>query len=249
MILSVETATRRGSVCLTRGNELMASTVGEDMGSHSNTLLRQISEVLEQGQAKLPDVDLFAAAIGPGSFTGLRIGLATIKGLAATLGKPSVGIPTLEAVARAGGASALTVALLPAGRGELFAQKFTVTTDGIVTALDNPGHIDPETVRLKYGTEPNVHWCGEGAHAHRDEISLWAEQNGFSFNELRAANTESQTGWTLAPQEFQLAGHIAALAQVRLLRNETVDPNSLTALYVRPSDAELKYGVPNAISS
>src|SRR5215813_605942 len=166
IILSIETSTRRGSVCLTRGNEVLGSAVGEDIGSHSNTLLRQIREVLEQGQVTLEDVDLFAAAIGPGSFTGLRIGLATVKGLAATLDKPCVGIPTLEAIARAGGASALTVALLPAGRGELFAQQFTVTADGTVTALDEPEHIDPGTVRLKYGTEPNVRWCGEGAHAH-----------------------------------------------------------------------------------
>ena len=231
-----------------RENQVLAAVIGEDTVSHSNTLLLQISEVLDQAHITLKDIGLFAAASGPGSFTGLRIGLATVKGLAATLDRPCVGIPTLEAIARAGGASPLTVALLPAGRGELFAQKFMVASEGRVSALDEPAHINPSEVLRKYGKEPNVRWCGEGAQAHRNEIQIWAAQNGFDFNDLALEDRKSQTGWILSPPEFQLAEHVGALAQLRMQENEIDDANSLTALYVRPSDAELKH-VNDPISS
>ena len=73
----------------------------------------------------------------------LRIGLATIKALAETLDRPAAGIPTLEAVALSGGVSAATVALLPAGRGEVFTQLFSVTGSDTVEPLDEAAHIPP----------------------------------------------------------------------------------------------------------
>ena len=85
LILSIETATLTGSVALCKGDEVVAVHNGHDGPSHSNTLLRTIESVLKDGGIQLSDVDLFAVAIGPGSFTGLRIGLATVKGLAFTI--------------------------------------------------------------------------------------------------------------------------------------------------------------------
>jgi len=250
IILSLETATRRGSVCLTRANELLASAVGEDLTSHSNTLLKQIDQVLVSSRFSLEDVSLFAAASGPGSFTGLRIGLATVKGLAATLDRPCAGIPTLQAVARAGGVSAVTVALLPAGRGELFAQKLAVMPDGTVVELDQPSHISPAELLNKYGNEPSIRWCGEGAQARSLYLQEFAQEQGICFTELQKAEQGlKQDGWTLAPAEPLLARHVAALAQVRLEQGETGDPNSLRAFYVRPSDAELKSHGYNAADS
>src|SRR5204863_4448137 len=112
--------------------------------SHSNTLLADLDKLLAETKTKLPAIDLFAVAAGPGSFTGLRIGIATVKALAATLDRPCAAIPTLQAVALAGGPSDASVALLPAGRGEVFAQLFSVANDGTVTPLDEPLHIPPE---------------------------------------------------------------------------------------------------------
>jgi tRNA threonylcarbamoyladenosine biosynthesis protein TsaB len=239
MILAVETATRRGSVCLMRRDELVSSAIGEDQSSsHSNTLLREINRVLEQGQTRLSEVSLFAAATGPGSFTGLRIGLASIKAFGATLSRPCVGVPTLEAVARAAGPSNTTVALLPAGRGELFTQMFAVALDETVTELDQPAHLSPVELFAKYGHQPRICWCGEGARSRRKEIQAWADQQGISFSETPIA--AKQEGWWLAPQELMLARHVAALAQLRHEQGDPGDANCLRALYVRPSDAELK---------
>src|SRR5262245_28629135 len=111
IILSVETATLRGSVSISKGNSILGQLAGEAQVSHSNTLLADINRILTQTGLQLDQADVFAVATGPGSFTGLRIGIATVKALSATLGRPCAGIPTLEAIAHAAGESTRSVAL------------------------------------------------------------------------------------------------------------------------------------------
>ena len=205
LILSVETATLSGSVALSRGEQVLAAFAGDSGVSHSNTLLKDIDKILSEAALDLPEIDLFAVATGPGSFTGLRIGIATVKALAATLDRPCAGIPTLQAVALAAGESQHSVALLPAGRGEVFAQLFSVTKDGFVTALDEATHISPQRLIEKYGSMENVLWCGE------KEI-----------------------------QGVVLARQIASLALIKFREKQLERPDALQAIYVRPSDAELK---------
>lgn len=221
LILSVETATLAGSVSLARGKEILAGFVGDAGVSHSNTLLHDIDKVLSDAQVELSDIDLFAVANGPGSFTGLRIGIATVKGLAATLNCPCVGISTLQAVAHSAGASPGSVALLLAGRGEVFAQLFSVTDDGFVTPLDQATHISPQRLFEKYGSLESILWCGEGAIANKTLF-------------------EDHAGWSLAPLVSNLAEHVSSLALIRFRENQLEHPDALQAIYVRPSDAELK---------
>ncbi|HEX2269570.1 MAG TPA: tRNA (adenosine(37)-N6)-threonylcarbamoyltransferase complex dimerization subunit type 1 TsaB [Pyrinomonadaceae bacterium] len=159
LILSVETATLSGSVAVTRGDEVLGVIGGDPAVSHSNTLLVDVDKLLAQTQTSLSEIDLFAVAIGPGSFTGLRIGLATIKALGTTLNRPCVGIPTLEAVALSGGISERSVALLPAGRGEVFTQLFSVPDEHSVKALDEAAHIPPARLSERYGHIKNLKWC------------------------------------------------------------------------------------------
>ena len=224
VILAIETATLAGSIAIMRDAEVIGSLKGDPQVSHSNTLLADLDTLLAQTEVKLSDVDLFAVAAGPGSFTGLRIGLATVKALAATLDRPCAAIPTLQAVALAGGAWNTSVALLPAGRGEVFAQSFSVTANVAVTALDDASHISPRKLIERYGSLDEVLWCGEGAHAQRELI------------ESAAAGKN----WRIAPREENLAKYVAALARASFTANQTVAPEALRAIYVRPSDAELK---------
>ena len=221
LILSVETATLSGSVALSRGEEIVTAFAGDSGVSHSNTLLNDVDKVLKEAQVDLSEIDLFAIATGPGSFTGLRIGIATVKALAATLERQCAGIPTLQAVALAAGESTHSVALLPAGRGEVFAQLFSVTKDGFVTALDQPIHISPQKLIEKYGSIENVLWCGDGAIANKALI-------------------ERESRGRVAPQIPVLAKHIASLALTRFREQQLENPDALQAIYVRPSDAELK---------
>ena len=221
LILSIETATLAGSVALARGEEILAAVAGDAKVSHSNTLLHDIDKLLSETKITLPEIDLFAVAIGPGSFTGLRIGIATVKALAATLDRPCAGVPTLQAVALAAGPSERTVALLPAGRGEVFAQLFSTTDNGFVTALDQPTHISPQKLLEKYGALENVLWSGEGAIVNKPLL----EQN---------------PRWQIAPPVPMLAAQVARLALIKFREQRLERADALQAIYVRPSDAELK---------
>jgi tRNA threonylcarbamoyladenosine biosynthesis protein TsaB len=224
LILAFETATLAGSIAIARGAEIIRSCSGDPKVSHSNTLLADLDALLKESEVELADIDLFAVAVGPGSFTGLRIGIATVKALAATLARPCAAIPTLQAVALAGGAAENSVALLPAGRGEVFAQLFSVTCDGAVNALDEPSHIAPKKLFDKYGSLANVLWGGEGAIAQRELIE----------------NSSAGKNWCIAPLTLNLAQHVAALALRKFRQDQLVAPDALQAIYVRPSDAELK---------
>jgi tRNA threonylcarbamoyladenosine biosynthesis protein TsaB len=236
LILSFNTATMGGSVCLVRGEQVLASRFGDPSVSHSSSLLADIDSTLQAASVSLRDVDLLAAAAGPGSFTGLRIGVASIKALSLALRRPCFGIPTLHAVAHGAGTSNATVAVLPAGRGEVFAQLFSVSSAGAVTARDEPGHLQPTAMLERYGLIPNLSWVGVGAWAQRETIEAYATSKGIQFSTSRTAGD----GWALLPGEDNLALDIAALAWQRFQNGELESAGSLQAIYVRPSDAELK---------
>ena len=240
IILGVETATPGGSVCTVRGDSVLASTAGDPEISQSNSLLKDIAECLARAGVLLQDVDLFAAASGPGSFTGLRIGLATVKALAATLSRPCIGVPTLQAIAHAAGPSTATVALLPAGRGEGFVQMLSVSAGETVRELDAPAHLSPQRILDKYGSHASIRWAGQGAHLHRQMIRNYAHQNDIQFREQSEVAGQAGSGWNLAPMANNLSRNVSALALVQFERGESADAQSLSAIYVRPSDAELK---------
>ena len=239
VILSLETATLGGSVFLGRGNVQLATRISDPKVSHSNSLLSDIAATLDEAGLSLKDVELLACASGPGSFTGLRIGVATLKALAATLGLPCIGVSTLPAVAHAGGASRVTVALLPAGRGELFSQSFSVSEDGRVTELDTAAHVSPQKLIEKYGALDDITWAGPGAHAQLDFLKSQAQQRGIAFPETKTSGGEQRSGWKLAPEIDNLASHVAALALQLFQSGVTQSAHTLSAIYVRPSDAEL----------
>jgi tRNA threonylcarbamoyladenosine biosynthesis protein TsaB len=234
LILAIETATRAGSVALSRGKESLRSAPGDASASHSTDLIQMVEGILTSGGAELSDVDLFAAALGPGSFTGLRIGLATIKSFAVCTGRSCAGVSTLAAIAHAAGASERTVSLLPAGRGELFAQMCSVD-DGHVRELDTAAHLSPNAILEKYGEASELVWAGEGAHQLAETLRAWAETRNVSFDD----SSWGRTRWKLAPLTNQLAISIAALALNAYRIGRTVSPNELRAVYVRASDAEI----------
>ena len=239
-ILSIDTATLGGSVCVTRGATLLATRLGDPSVSHSNSLLMDINAGLSEAKVQLNDVDLIAAASGPGSFTGLRIGLATVKALAATLKIPCVGIPTLYAVAHAAGPATANVALLPAGRGELFSQLLSVSSDGNVTPLDAPSHLSPPQVLEKYGTLKALQWSGPGAHLYQDLLKSYAKKKAIDFDYESLPQTELVQGWRVTLRQENLSPNVAALALAKYEGGDVEDPLTLSAIYVRPSDAELK---------
>jgi tRNA threonylcarbamoyladenosine biosynthesis protein TsaB len=244
LILSLETATRGGSLALSRGDSILASSTGIAEESHSTTLLSQIESLLTARAVSLRDVDVFAVASGPGSFTGLRIGLATMKAFASTLDRPCVGVPTLEVVALGGGVSEHTYAMLPAGRGEVFSQSFKVSDAApFVTPLSEPEHLPPKVLLDRLSGQGTLHWAGPGSHLYVDLISARADALGYDFvndatDKPRGSEYANDGRWTLAPFVEQLAQYVAILAFARLDERGN-SAEDLRAIYVRPSDAEL----------
>jgi tRNA threonylcarbamoyladenosine biosynthesis protein TsaB len=220
LILAIETATRAGGIAVARGEKVLAAINGDPAISHSTNLIAMIQQVLSEANVTLSDVDLFAVAVGPGSFTGLRIGLATVKAFAVHLDRKVVGVATLAAVAHASGATGGVVSLLPAGRGEVFAQRFSID-DGEVNTIDDPQHLSPTAVAEKYAGLAPLTFAGEGVRM------------------FEKVGTNSDAILPTAPVMTPLASSVAVLGFETYRRGEAMTPDDLHAVYVRASDAEI----------
>lgn len=154
----METSTRLGGVAILHGKEVIAEKAGGEKSSHSAQLLSDIREMLKKSDLDLKQIYLLAVAIGPGSFTGLRIGLATAKGLARALKIPIAGISTLEAAAACSEKDGEICVVLQAGRSEYFVQSFKKSTkDG----LKRTSQIEIYTVKdlsEKVAEKNNLNW-------------------------------------------------------------------------------------------
>ena len=124
IILAIETALHPGSVSLLRDFEEIDFRVGSAEVSRSEDLLSIISELLEKNQIHQKQIDLIGVSLGPGSFTGVRVGLATAKGLALGIGCECVGVSTLEILAAAAEKKGKIRSVISGGRGEAFYQDF-----------------------------------------------------------------------------------------------------------------------------
>lgn len=234
LILAIETATRAGSVAVAKGGNVLASQVGDAAVSHSANLIELIEQVLKDAGTNLSDIDLFAAAVGPGSFTGLRIGLATVKALANCTGRKVLGVSTLAAIAHASRINGDVISMLPAGRGEVFAQRFS-TGKGSVEAIDTAAHLSPRALLGKYGELESLAWAGDGAHQQIELLTAWATDKGFPVNGSGA----NDSGWKIIEQTDNLAEAVAVLALKGYEEGKSSSAEELHAVYVRASDAEI----------
>jgi tRNA threonylcarbamoyladenosine biosynthesis protein TsaB len=220
LILAIETATRAGGIAVARGEKVLAAISGDPAISHSTNLIAMIQQVLSEADVTLSDVDLFAVAVGPGSFTGLRIGLATVKAFAVHLDRKVVGVATLAAVAHASGATGGVVSLLPAGRGEVFAQRFSID-GGKVNTIDDAQHLSPTAVAEKYAGLTPFTFAGEGVRM------------------FEKVGTNSDAVLPTGPLLTPLASSVAVLGFAAYRQGQAMTPDHLHAVYVRASDAEI----------
>jgi len=123
-ILSLDTTNEYGSLALAGDGQVVAEVLLHSKEGFSGVLFDQLRGLLERSGWKLEEIDCFAAAAGPGSFTGVRVGLAAVKGLAEALGKRVVAVSNLEAVAWFGEA-ALRAAVVDARRGQIYGAVYT----------------------------------------------------------------------------------------------------------------------------
>lgn len=153
-ILGFDTATATCSAALWADGAVIAHRRSETGGRHAETLVPMLREVAAEGGMTLGEVDRFAVTVGPGSFTGIRIGLAAARGLALAGKRPLIGLSTLEVVAAgvpAGEREGPILAALDAGRGRLYAQLF----DRSLSALCEPAALTAEALPALVGEAGN----------------------------------------------------------------------------------------------
>lgn len=217
LLLAVDTTHEFGSLALARGEEILEELPLEAPGGFAHVIYGHLDRLLKRHGVAVEAIDCFASASGPGSFTGVRVGLACVKGLAEATGKPAVAVSNLQALASFG-AAPLRVPVLDARRDEVY-----------VALYDAKGKVvSPETVvRLPAWLETLPDASLEFISA--DFTSFCAAFAGTRFETARRV---------VAPRA--LARAIAHIACVRFLAGEAPqDPAALDANYVRRSDAEL----------
>lgn len=216
MILAIDTTHEFGSIALLADGELLEETLLHAEAGFGQILYGHLSRLLERHGCRVQDIDCFAAASGPGSFTGVRIGLACVKGLAEAVAKPVVAVSNLQALA-AFGTALLRATVLDARRGEIY---------GAVYNADlNP--VAPEIV-MKF---PN--WLESLPSGSIEFIST-------DFSPFRSALAGTRfANAPIAEAPRALAGAIARIAFVQFRQGLAVDPAQVDANYVRRSDAEL----------
>jgi tRNA threonylcarbamoyladenosine biosynthesis protein TsaB len=218
--LAIDTTTRIGSCAVRADGALLRERTGESGGGHAERLPGELMAVLADAGVTLGQVDLFAVATGPGSFTGLRIGVATMQALAFASGKPLVGVSGFDALAHIAARQTTITRIatwVDAWRGEVYAALYE---DG--RELAAPAVATPEVLLRGMGSVPTL-FIGDGAVTYRDRIE--AELG-------RSARVADQP----APA---LAATIAALGEAAAAAGAHPSPHAIRPLYVRRTDAEL----------
>jgi tRNA threonylcarbamoyl adenosine modification protein YeaZ len=225
LILSVETATPGGSIAVLRGTTVLAKWHSVESFPHSNALLGEIEKVLQGASLEIKDLNLLAVVVGPGSFTGLRVGLATVKGLSTALQIPALGIPTLEAVAYDAKRSGTNCVVIPAGRTEFFAQNFHLDEKEFFRPVDELKHGKLIDILEETQKTDLLHWV-----VTREAETL--------INEF-AAN-EKLSRWTVALVPENIALCAGQIAFARQFEGELLLADSLQIIYGRDANIRRK---------
>jgi tRNA threonylcarbamoyladenosine biosynthesis protein TsaB len=221
LLLSVETSGRHGSIALVRADTAGPCEVIEvaflDRGNFSEQLIPQIAALLTKHSFTKNNIDAFVVASGPGSFTGLRVGLAAIKALGEVLARPIAAISLLEALAIAGGIQGRVIAVLDAGRGDVYAGEYEIA--GPAVPLINEELLTKQEL-LALARESTV-------------IASIVTSDQSLAEAVRAAAIPV----TLV--DVLHASSIAALGWRKIQAGKIVTPENLEANYIRRSDAEI----------
>ncbi len=223
IVLSLDTTTRAGSAALLRNGEVIAEVSGDPALTHGQRLPGELMRLLAEAGIPLSDVTLLAVAAGPGSFTGLRVGIATVQGLSMATGRPVVPVSSLEALARARAdrdVDGLIVPWMDAQRGEVYSAVYDRTGRQILleaTALSPAATLE----RIEaFASSAPLHFVGDGAVRYSTAI-------------VEALGQRARVD----PSVPRLAASIARIAAGEPSR--ALPPHAITPIYVRRPDAEL----------
>ncbi len=222
-ILAVETSTLAGGAALLDGERLVGEFTLNIRATHSERLMVAVEHLLHLSGWDVKSLEGLAVAIGPGSFTGLRIGISAVKGLALALGIPVVGVPTLDALAATLPFAAFPVCpVLDARKGEVYASLYHWAEGGMQRDW---GYLALSPEVLCDRLSGPVIFLGDAVEPLRG---------------LFEARLGSNAHFAPASRRLPSPGCVGALGHAYLSTGRTVDASALAPLYLRPSEAELK---------
>jgi tRNA threonylcarbamoyladenosine biosynthesis protein TsaB len=225
--LAIDSSEARGSVSLVRDGARVCGTRHDDGSDYSAWLLPAVDRILAEARSGLEKVDVLAVATGPGSFTGLRVGLTTVKAWAEVYHKPVVGVPRLDAVARSANPNAtLVAACYNAQRGQLFGALFRRASGG------------EERIGAELVATPEEFVEFVVGHA-RSETVAWVSLDPDLIKPVERLKTRLLQGDALIAGSPELATTVGILAEESASRGDFKDALALDANYVRRSDAEV----------
>lgn len=226
-IAAFDTSTGSGSIAIMEGTSLVGEIVTGKVAAHSEWLMQSFNGLVKDAGISVKDIGLFAVAVGPGSFTGLRIGVSAVKGLAWAAEKKVVAVSTLEALAMNLRYTDMCVCpMLDARKGEVYAALYSFTVGGITPVVK-------ESVMAPDVLFKTVEDAAEGAPVaflgNGVEVYLEAVKKGVKKSVITPASL-----WNIR------ASNVGLLAFERA--SSAVSPESLVPVYLRQSEAEIKQG-------
>jgi tRNA threonylcarbamoyladenosine biosynthesis protein TsaB len=224
-ILAVDTTTSNGSVALLEDRRLVGEIAGESGTTHSARLLGAVDHLLRSESLAIAHVDAFAVAAGPGSFTGIRIGLSTVKALAFASGRPVVPVSSLRALALklALAGAPLVCPVLDAKKGEVYAALFETASGRLIEAVSQ-GAYDPDDFFRRLPAGRTIAFIGGGSVVYREKIVTHMRENA-----------------VFPSRTLSIAHEVGLLGLEGLGEGKGVPADGVEPLYFRRSQAEEKH--------
>jgi len=225
VILAVDTTTPAGSVALLRGTRLITEVNQDSSTTFSERLLPAIQFVLKSSELEIPDVEGFAVAVGPGSFTGIRIGLSTIKSFAYASGKPIAAVSVLTALAMKlqNSQNRLICPLIDAKKKEIYAALFESKARELQEIIPQ-GAYAPDEFFSRLPAQRTIHFIGSGKDVYGPTIFEYFKDKARFSKRLPF-----------------IAYEVGLIGYDLLMRNKGKDFREIEPLYLRKSQAEEKH--------
>ena len=223
-ILALETSTKVGSVAITEGEHLIAEYILNVISTHSERLLPSIDQILKDSKLSIREIDGFAISLGPGSFTGLRIGISTVKGLAFAAGKRVAGIPTLDVLAHnLAYTHCMVCPIIDARKGEIYTALYKGNGRGTLKKLTADLVLKPDDL-LEMVKGPVI-FLGDGAEVYQDKLG--SDKDDHFFAPVYLHQPRASVLAKLGLEKFK-QGH--------MFKEEEIQP-----LYCRLAEAEIAW--------
>lgn len=224
-VLGIDTSTRCGSIGLIDGQEVISDYLLNIPVTHSERLLDAVEFVLREVRLPIQEVDGWAISLGPGSFTGLRIGVSTVKGLSFATQKPVAGVSSLDVLAsQVSPTPYLICPILDARKGEIYTAFYRYDETNLLKRCSDYQAIKPED--LVNNIKEKVIFIGEGVKTYGDYLGNFL------------------TSFALFPNpslQVPQGSVVARLGSKLLTKGDGLDLKTFTPIYVRVSEAEIKW--------